>query len=333
MSQSGQRHRRPDSASAQVARLLSMLPYLRSHPYARVAEVAELFGVSERQVIRDLQVLWFSGLPGLAMGDYIEVDMEAVEGEGVISVANADYLARPLRLRTDEAVALLVALRTLAEVPGSFERAAIDRAITKLERAAGEHAERAGAVQVQVDGDAVAEVAATIRAALDDKRRIHLSYWVPARDETTERDVDPMRLVIVDGRLYMEGWCRRAEEVRLFRLDRVAGVTLLDVAAEVPQDARPRDLSGGLFRPSPDDELVTLELTRGGRWVSDYYPYESVEETSEGGMRLRLRVRDRRWLRRLALRLGSTGRVVDPPDLAEEIAADARNALDAYGVR
>ncbi|WP_129669637.1 helix-turn-helix transcriptional regulator [Phytoactinopolyspora endophytica] len=325
---------RPDSAPAQVARLLSMLPYLRSHPQARVAEVAELFGVSERQVIRDLRVLWFSGLPGLSMGDYIEVDMEGVEGEGVISVSNADYLARPLRLRTDEAVALLVALRTLAEVPGPFERDAIGRAITKLEQAAGEVAERAGAVQVQVDGDAVADVASTVRSALDDGRRLHLSYWVPARDETTERDVDPMRLVVVDGRLYLEGWCRRAEEVRLFRLDRVAGIKALGLPAEVPDGARPRDLSAGLFQPSPDDELVTIRLTRAGRWVADYYPCESAEERgTDGGLDVRLRVRDRRWVRRLALRLGASGRVVDPPDLAEEIASDARAALSAYGVR
>nr|WP_281353430.1 WYL domain-containing protein [Phytoactinopolyspora mesophila] len=310
--------------------MLSMLPYLRSHPDARVSDVAGLFGVSERQVIRDLRVLWFSGLPGLAMGDYIEVDMESVEGEGIISVSNADYLARPLRLRTDEAIALLVALRTLAEVPGSFERGAIDRAITKLEQAAGEVAERAGAVQVQVDGDAVADVAAVVRSALDEGRRLHLSYWVPARDETTERDVDPMRLVVVDGRLYLEGWCRRAEETRLFRLDRVAEVSVLDVPAEIPDRARPRDLSGGLFQPSREDELVTLELSRAGRWVTDYYPFETSEELADGGIRLRLWVRDRRWVRRLMLRLGGTGRVVDPPDLAEEVVADAREALAAY---
>jgi proteasome accessory factor C len=322
--------RRPDSAPAQVSRLLSMLPYLRSHPDARVSDVAALFGVSERQVIRDLRVLWFSGLPGLAMGDYIEVDMESVEGEGVISVSNADYLARPLRLRTDEAIALLVALRTLAEVPGSFERGAIDRAITKLEQAAGEVAERASSVQVQVDGDAVAEVAATVRSALEERRRLHLSYWVPARDETTERDVDPMRLVVVDGRLYLEGWCRRAEETRLFRLDRVAEVSMLDVPAQIPDTARPRDLSAGLFQPSPEDELVTLELTRAGRWVTDYYPFEASEELANGGVRLQLWVRDRRWVRRLMLRLGSTGRVTDPPDLADEVVADAREALAAY---
>ncbi len=66
----------------QVARLLALLPYLLSHPGAKVKDVARLFRVSERQLVRDLHVLWFSGLPGLSMGDYIEVDMEAVEGAG-----------------------------------------------------------------------------------------------------------------------------------------------------------------------------------------------------------------------------------------------------------
>lgn len=322
--------RRSDSAQAQVARLLSLLPYLRSHPHARVADVAALFGVSERQIVRDLRVLWFSGLPGLEMGDYIEVDMEGVEGEGVINVSNADYLARPLRLRTDEAVALIVALQTLASVPGSFERQAIDRAVAKLEMAAGEVAAQAAAVQVRVDADAVADVAATARRALDEQRRLHLSYWVPARDETTERDVDPMRLVVADGRLYLEGWCHRARAVRLFRLDRVVGIELLDVLAEVPPTARPRDLTGGPFQPSADDELVTIVVTRSGRWVADYYPHESADELPDGGIRLRLWARDRQWVRRLAMRLGPTGWVVDPPDLAEEIASVARAALAQY---
>jgi proteasome accessory factor C len=322
--------RRPSGAQEQVSRLLSLLPYLLSHPNIRVTEVADLFGVSEQQILRDLNVLWFSGLPGLAMGDYIEVDMDAAEGEGVINVSNADYLSRPLRLGTDEALALVVALRTLAAMPGSPERSAVDRAVAKLERAAGTAAERAAAVRVEVDGDAVAEVAATIRQALDEKRRLHLSYWVPGRDETTERDVDPMRLALADGRLYLEGWCRRAESVRLFRLDRVAQVWLLDLPADVPAEARARDLSAGIFQPSPDDLLVTLELEPAGRWVADYYPCESVEEIGRDRLLVTLRVADPRWIRRLCLRLGGTGRILDPPDLSEEVFADAAAALAAY---
>ena len=41
-----------------------------------------------------------------------------------------------------------------------------------------------------------------------------------------------------------------AEAVRLFRLDRVLALTVLDEAARVPPQAEPRDVDQGLFRPS-----------------------------------------------------------------------------------
>lgn len=317
-------------AQQQVGRLLSLLPYLLAHPYAKIADVAKLFGVTERQILRDLNVLWFSGLPGLAMGDYIEVDMEMAQGEGVINVSNAEYLARPLRLGRDEALALIVALRTLASMPGSYDRSAIERAIVKLEQAAGSAAERSGDVHVDVDADAVADVAATVRKALDDKRRLHLSYWVPGRDETTERDVDPMRLALADGRLYLEGWCRRAEAERLFRLDRIAAIEILELPAEIPPGARQRDLSAGIFQPSPEDELVTLELLPAGRWVAEYYPCETVSDAGGGRLQVQMRVADRQWLRRLLLRLGGTALVLEPADLAADVATHARAALAGY---
>src|SRR6185312_8828735 len=124
----------------------------------------------------------------------------------------------------------------------------------------------------------------------------------------TERDVDPMRLLFVEGQAYLEGWCRRAEAVRLFRLDRIAALVILDVAAQVPDDAEPVDVARGLFRPSPEDVRVTVELAPSGRWVPDYYPCEQVEELGEGRLRVVLRTRDTRWVRGLALRLGDQGR-------------------------
>src|SRR5690606_10397169 len=110
------------SAKEQVRRLLALLPYLLAHPGARVADVARVFGITEKQLIADLGVLWFCGLPGMMPGDYIEVDMDAVEGEGTIHVSNADYLARPMRLSADEVLGLLVALRVLRETAQPSER-------------------------------------------------------------------------------------------------------------------------------------------------------------------------------------------------------------------
>src|SRR5262249_61756179 len=144
---------------------------------------------------------------------------------GECGSSRAEPVDRPLRLGVDEASALLVALRMLAEVgelaamPDLAEGSALSRTIAKLEAAAGEAGAASAQVAVEVDQHAERSVLARVREALDGGRRLHLSYYVPGRDEATERDVDPMRLLVVEGRTYLEGWCRRAEAVRGFRLD------------------------------------------------------------------------------------------------------------------
>src|ERR1700712_5945988 len=83
-----------------------------------MTEVAAAFGITVKTLREDLNVLWMCGLPGLTPGDLIDIDMDAVDGEGVIHLSNADYLTRPLRLTADEALALVLALRTLREIGG-----------------------------------------------------------------------------------------------------------------------------------------------------------------------------------------------------------------------
>ncbi len=312
-------------AAQRLGRLLALVPYLLARPGARIEDVARAFGVSERKLIDDLELLFVCGLPGHLPDDLIEASFEG----GVIHLANADTIARPLRLGGDEALALLVGLRTLADIPGLHERDALDRTIAKLERAAGDAAASSSRVAVTVEAES--EHLPAVRTALAAGRALHLRYYVLGRDETTERDVDPMRLLIVEGRTYLEAWCRRVEDVRLFRLDRVEGATVLDEPARVPAQARSRDIDDGLFQPSPEDEVVTLLLGPAARWVAEYYPCESVEEHDGGGLLVRLRTREAGWVVRLALRLGGAGEVVEPPELADRVRREAREALQAYG--
>ena len=89
----------------------------------RLAEAARDFGVTERQLRSDLELLWVCGLPGYGPGDLIDL---AFEGDRVRVTFTAG-MVRPLRLTTDEAVALVVALRTLLELPGLAEREAVSR--------------------------------------------------------------------------------------------------------------------------------------------------------------------------------------------------------------
>ena len=318
------------TSTERLQRLLALVPYVVSRKSVGLAETATAFGVSERELVDDLNLLWYVELR--APDPYCPIDLSYEGGEIVVS--QAESIARPLRLAVDEASALLVALRMLAEVPGHQDRSALSRLIAKLEAAAGEAASASAQVAVQVDiPDAGAEAYATqIRAALTAGRRLHLSYYVPGRDEATERDVDPMRLHIVEGRPYLEAWCLRAEGMRLFRLDRVLSLEVLDVPASPPADALPVDVDQGLFRPSPDDVPVLLELSAAGRWVAEYYPCESVAELEDGRLRVVLRTPDTGWVRRLALRLGEDGRIISPPSLVTEVREAATVALANYVV-
>lgn len=309
-----------------LPRLLALVPYLMSHPGAQVGEVAEVFGLSEKQLIDDLQLVWMCGLPGHTPGDLIDVSWDG----GEIVIDNADTIARPLRLGIDEASALLVALRMLGAMPEVASNGdALSRVVAKLEQAAGAGA-AAVSSQVAVDVDAAPDALPRVREGLTGKRRLSLRYYVPGRDEVTPREVDPMRLVVADGRTYLEGWCYRAEAMRLFRLDRMLSVEVLDVPADPPAEAEPIDVTQGVFRPSPTDELVELEVTAAGRWVAEYYPYEQVEELGEGRLRITLRARDEDWIMKLALRLGDTGRVVAPAAMAEHVRQEAERALALY---
>lgn len=324
-------------ARAQVSRLLALVPYLQSRTDVPLSQVAADFGVRPDQIRKDLGVLWMCGLPGLTPDKMIEVDFEAFEDDpdGVVHIENAEYLARPVRLGSSEASALIVALRALRE--GSAPSAhgssheVIDRALAKLEDAAA-----TGTAPPRVELHLPSrhesqEHVTVLREAIAANRQARLDYYVPARDETTRRTVDPLALLTNEGNQYLDAWCHAAAARRLFRLDRMRAVEAVDEARDAHDDLAPRDLSTGLFEPGPEDLEAVIRLDRRARWVADYYPVLDTEEIGEERLEVRLRVGDPQWLVRLALRLAPQLEVVEPAGLRDAVIERARAALSLYG--
>jgi proteasome accessory factor C len=167
-----------------------------------------------------------------------------------------------------------------------------------------------------------------VQQALAAGRALRIRYYTASRDAVSQRTIDPMRLLIVSGRGYLEAWCRRAEAVRLFRLDRVEDVTVLDEPAAPPPEAEPTDLSAGLFQPAPEHRRAVLVLAPDAHWVAEYYPVDEIVEGPHGAIHVVMRYADPVWLVRLVLGLGGTARVVEPPELAAAVLDRARQALD-----
>ena len=313
------------AARDQVARLLRLVPYLHARDQVSLDEAARVIGATPGQLDKDLRVLFLCGLPGGYPDDLIDVDLDALEGEGVIRVSNAEYLARPLRLTPTEASAIIVALRALRAGARPETREVVDRALAKLEAAA------AGSTPAVDPGD---EVPATValRSQLEDavrrRRQVRMTYYVPARDEESDRVVDPYSVVSHHGVDYLDAYCHSADAPRLFRLDRIHEASVLDseISTEAPP---PRDLSDGVFG-GEEATRVTLHLHPEARWVEEYYAVDSVRPRPDGGSEVDLLVGDERWLQRLLLRLTPYAEVVAPPDFGLGAAEAIRRALALY---
>src|SRR5208282_5265947 len=150
-------------ATDRLQRLLALVPYIVSRKVVGLADTAAAFGLTERELVDDLNMLWCVELR--SPDPYCPIDLSYEGGEIVVS--EAESIDRPLRLGVDEASALLVALRMLAEVPDLEDRSALSRTIAKLEAAAGEAAEVSAQVAVQLDDRGTRTAAAQVRDAIE----------------------------------------------------------------------------------------------------------------------------------------------------------------------
>ncbi len=300
------------------------MPYLIARPGILIEEAAQDFGVTPKQLRRDLELLWMCGLPGYGPGDLIDLSFE---GETVTVTFDAG-MRRPLRLTAAEATSLVVALRALADTPGVVDVDAVQRTLAKIEAAAGQ-AHPAGVVVglSAREGQETARTRDAVRAAVQGRRAVRIRYYTASRDAISERTVDPMRLLLLEGRSYLEAWCRSAERVSLFRLDRIDEVRVLDEPAVPPPHAQPTDTSEGLFQPDPSQRVARLVLEPDVRWVAEYYPMEEVTELADGRLRVLMRYADTSWMVRLLLGLGGAVRVEAPADLADQVVERAAEAL------
>ena len=317
------------SAQARLTRLLALVPWLVAHEGVTIGECADHFGVTEEVLQEDLWQLVVCGLPGYGPDQLVDIqfwdDDDAVRRDGVIRVLDPQTLDRPMRLTHQEALSLLVALRTLAQLPGLEDRDAIVSAAAKLEAAsAGAEVER----EVHVDVAVADDVRAAVDAALTDQRVLDVTYASATRDEVTDRVIQPIRLHSVDGIAYLEAFCRSAGAVRTFRLDRMLAATV----------GEPFDPAGGEAAgdqpPAPAGDAprtATLRLEPAARWIVDVHRGALVlDDPATGTATVRVPLHSVDWGVRLVLSLRGAAVALDPPELVTAVAQSAAAALASY---
>lgn len=306
-----------------VSRLLALVPYLRSHPGVAVTEAARVFDVPPSRIVADLRILWMCGLPGGLPDDLIDIDMDAVDAEGTITLTNADALPRPMKLTPDEAWSLLAALQVVADLADPTTAGAVASAQEKLR----------GLAPV---GEGVIEASASVTSdprtewfvrSCRDRRRLEIHHRRQDAAEATQQVVDPARVEVRDGRQYLVGWSTARRDWRTWRLDRIVDARQIGPAAG--HGRPPEHLEW--FGDVPADDEVTLLLTPRSGWVGEYHPTRAVERVPRG-WRMTFAVASRRWLADLLVALGPDVLDVDPPEAAADAARLVRGACQVHGV-
>jgi proteasome accessory factor C len=301
-------------------RILLMLPYAIHHPGVTVDVLAERFGVTRRDLIADLNLVFLCGLPGYGPGDLIDVDLEGDR----VEVRMADYFSAPLRLTPAEALILHSGAAAISKLPGMEQAEALTRALQKLEKAiAGEGQGGAGEVEFAVEGGTLSHMD-TLRDALEAGKQVKVEYLSASRGELTTRTIDPWAIVAALGRWYLVGWDHLRQEERLFRVDRIKTAEMLDDHATVPEDLDTSKYRGA-FADHEGDGTVRFDISpRAATWFEDYYPVKEATDLDDGWRRIELYSSGDRWAATLALRLGSEARNFHPQAVVEEARRLAR---------
>ncbi len=298
----------PRSTSERLRHMLVMLPWLMERGEVPVAEMAERFGLTEEQLVRDIELVSMCGLP-----PYVDEMIDVWIDEGVVSTGVPRVFTKPLRLSAPEGFALLAAARVAMQLPGADADGPLARALHKLATALGD--------VVTVDQPQPPATAA-IAAAAERAERVRITYWSASAEASSERDITPRRVFLDRGRWYVVADDHRSGESRIFRIDRIEACEPTGVVDELREVEAP---SGDDWFADAALPVARLQLADSARWVIERYPTRSVERGADGTV-VELTVTDPRWLRELLLRLGPSARVLTPAEW-QELGADAARAL------
>jgi predicted DNA-binding transcriptional regulator YafY len=276
----------PDSSP--TSRALRALEAIQGSPGISAERLGARLGVSERAARRYVAILREAEIP-----------VESERGPyGGYRIGRGLRLP-PLMLTTTEAMGLVMAV---LEAHGSASGGdPVGSAVGKIVRALP--ASVAGPMETlrevaarRTDPDPPdPETTATLVGASVDRRRCRIDYS-PGPGRVRALEIDPWAVVVRFGRWYVLGWSHHAGDRRIYRIDRVVGVEVLDEGFEPPEGLDPlvaleQQMAQGWEHQV--DVVIDQPLDEVARWLPR--SLGEVRSTADGRTRLTGSTRNLAW--------------------------------------
>jgi predicted DNA-binding transcriptional regulator YafY len=311
-----------------TTRVLTVLELLQARGRLSGPEIADRLEVDLRTVRRYVTMLQDLGIP-----------VEAERGRHGGYRLRPGFRMPPLVFTDEEALAVMLGLLAARKLGLATTASTVESALAKLERVLPPDVrERVTAVQQTLAIDpirgAVIPATATVLtlgAAVRESRRVFMRY-ISADGSETERLVDPYGLVHFIGRWYSPGYCHLRADLRLFRLDRILAVELLEDEFMRPPRFDPLAFVQDSLAAAPGTWHIEAVLEARFEEARKAIPlYEATLEPAEDRVVIRLNVECLDAAARYLVRLGWPFTVRQPPELRavlRELAAEIAYAAD-----
>lgn len=314
-----------ETAEDRLGRILAILPRAVRAGGVPLAELAGELGLSETQVVQDLQEVYTREYYHPAgSGQDVQVLIEPDE----VHVFTTREFRRPPRLSPREMLALGLGLRVLAAESAAGARPAMLALAERLESGViGAMPRRLlEGIGINAGAESAEGIRSLLVAAARERRRCSIAYLRPGAAEAEPRAVDPYVLLSAGGNWYLIAWCHRSADTRVFRADRVVAVELLAERFTLPEGFDPGAYvrEGRVYRAGEEVEEVEVEVRyspRIARWIEEHGP---VETQADGSVVVRYRVADPSWLVRHVLEHGPDAEVLRPGEMRRRVAEAAK---------
>ena len=325
---------RSDRSLNKTERLFALVLLLQNRPNMSSRDLAEHFGVSRRTIFRDLRTLGESGVPLTYAEDG---GYEILEG----------YQLPPLMLSAREAATLLVGTAFTTLQPDASLRADADAVAMKIRSVLPEPVREyidnlqertvlAPFNETQDRGGATDKEQGLwfeLSEAIARQRRVKMTYYVASRDEETVREVDPLGLVYYSDHWNLIAYDHLRDDIRNFRLDQIKKLRTRFDRFEPPAGF---DLKEHLRErgTSPKNVRITVRFrNRAWRWARRQVPADVEQELREEGgwTRVTFEFENLGYVAKWLLRYGTDAEVVEPAELRDEVAEQARSVAEMYG--
>lgn len=244
-------------------------------------------------------------------------------------------------LSSSELTSLLVARRLLHDISGSGIEKEITSAVDKITSFIKKHTSGSDKMDDCISFHLVEYAPApedTFKAVLEacmKKMSLTFKYSSPAREERTERMIDPYHLFNYMGTWHLIGYCHMRGEIRDFRINRISDIKITDRYFAVKNNFNFKDYfqtSFGLYKGAFSKQIILRFTPEKAKWIADqiWHKDQKSKILEDGSLELSFPVSDFTEIVREILKHGAGVEVVKPEELKGIIKQEAEKIVKIY---